>query len=50
MQSPTIVYLFKLEIYKLKKQLDQVTDPREEKELLAKLKQLNSYKLNKCGV
>ncbi len=30
----------KLEIYKLKEQLDKVSDPREEKKLLAKLKQL----------
>ena len=29
-----------LEIYKLKEQLDQASDLREEKELLAKLKQL----------
>ena len=30
----------KLEIYQQKEQLDQVTDPREEKELLVKLKEL----------
>jgi RNase adaptor protein for sRNA GlmZ degradation len=29
----------KLEIYQLKEQLDQVTDPQEEKELLVKLKE-----------
>ncbi len=37
----------KLEIYQLKEQLDQVTDPREEKELLVKLKQLQ-YKQMWC--
>ena len=35
-----IVETTKLEIYQLKEQLDQVTDPREEKELLVKLKEL----------
>ncbi|NLG33431.1 MAG: hypothetical protein GX550_07920 [Syntrophomonadaceae bacterium] len=30
----------KLEIYKLKEQLDKVSDPREEKKLLVKLKEL----------
>lgn len=37
----------KHEIYKLKEQLDQVTDPQEEKELLAGLKQLQ-YKQMWC--
>ncbi len=35
-----IVETTKLEIYQQKEQLDQVTDPREEKELLVKLKEL----------
>jgi len=35
-----IVETTKLEIYQLKEQLDQVTAPREEKELLVKLKEL----------
>ncbi len=35
-----IVETTKLEIYQLKEQMDQVTDPREEKELLVKLKEL----------
>ena len=37
----------KLEIYKLKEQRDQVSDPQEGKELLVKLKQLQ-YKQIGC--